>query len=134
MRENFYLEILTADRQFYIGQAEALILTIQDGLYEVLPGHENTAIALEPGVLKYKVNGEWHSAAESGGFAEITGDYVIVLVVTAERPDEIDFRRAEEARERAKERLRGKQSVMEYYNSKAALARAMARLKTRDRH
>lgn len=133
MRENFYLEILTADRQFYIGQAEALVLTIQDGLYEVLPGHENTAIALEPGVLKYKAGGEWHTAAESGGFAEITGDYVIVLVVTAERPEEIDFRRAQEAKERAAERLRGKQSVMEYYNSQAALARAMARLKTRDR-
>ena len=52
-----------------------------------------------------------------------------MLVSSAERPEEIDARRAEAAKERAEEYLRQKQSVQEYYRSKAALARAMARLK-----
>ena len=55
---------------------------------------------------------------------------VLILVDTIERPEEIDRVRAERARERAEERLRQKQSVQEYYRSKAALARAMARLKS----
>jgi len=79
------------------------------------------------------VNGQWQLAAVSGGFAEITPEYAVVLISSAEHPEEIDINRAEAARERAEERLRHKQSVVEYYNSKAALARAMARLKTRGR-
>ena len=52
-----------------------------------------------------------------------------VLVDTAEHPDEIDVRRAKEAKERAKEQLRQEQSIREYHMSKASLARAMSRLR-----
>lgn len=133
MEKTFYLEIISVDRQFYIGQAEGLILPILDGQYGVLAGHEPTVTAIEPGELKYKVNGQWKPAAVSGGFAEITPEYAVVLISSVEHPEEIDIKRAEAARERAEERLRHEQSVVEYYNSKASLARAMARLKTRGR-
>lgn len=48
---------------------------------------------------------------------------------TCESPEDIDVRRAKEAKERAEEQLRQKQSIQEYYRSKASLARAMERLK-----
>jgi len=131
MAETFYLEIITPDRQFYIGPAESLVMPIQDGQYGVLPGHEPTVTAMTPGELRFQVNGEWQKAVVSSGFAEITPEYVILLASSAEHPDEIDIKRAQEARERAAERLRHRQSVQEYYNSKAALARATARLKAR---
>ena len=54
---------------------------------------------------------------------------VSILVDTAEHPEEIDVRRAREAKERAREQLRQKQSIQEYYMSKASLARAMSRLR-----
>lgn len=96
---------------------------------------ERTATALvtaiEPGELRYKTNGKWEPAAVGAGFAEVKPDYVILLVGFAEHPEEIDRKRAEAAKKRAEERLRQKQSIHEYYHSKAALARAMARLKTR---
>ena len=57
-------------------------------------------------------------------------DYAILLVAAAERPEEIDLKRAEAARQRAEERLRQKESLQEYHSSQAALARALARLKT----
>ena len=129
MAETFYLEIITPDRQFYIGPAQSMILPIQDGQYGVLPGHEASVTAITPGDLRFQVDGEWRTAVVSSGFAEITPDYTIVLASAAERPEEIDLIRAREAQERAAERLRHKQSLQEYYNSKAALARAMARLK-----
>lgn len=125
----FSLEIVTPDRQFFTGQAEALILPILDGAYGVEPGHEPVVTAIEPGELRYKTGGQWHVASVSSGFAEIMPDYAILLVAAAERPEEIDQRRAEAARERAEERLRQKGSIQEYHSSKAALARAMARLK-----
>lgn len=134
MADTFYLEIITPDRQFYIGPAQSMILPIQDGQYGVLPGHEATVTAITPGELRFQVDGEWHAAVVSSGFAEITPDYTIVLASAAERPEEIDLIRAREAKERAAERLRHKQSLQEYYNSKAALARAMARLKAGGKH
>ena len=67
------------------------------------------------------------------GFAEITSEYVVVLVATAEKPEEIDEARARRAKERAEERLRQHESRREYFRSKAALARANARLHGRNR-
>lgn len=126
----FLLEIVTPDRQFFTGQVEGLVLPILDGEYGVEPGHEPVVTALAPGSLRYRLGGAWHAAAVSSGFAEIMPDYTIILVSAAERPGEIDLKRAQAARERAEERLRQKESLQEYYSSKAALARAMARLKT----
>lgn len=130
MASTFYLEIITPERQFYIGPAESLILPALDGQLGVEAGHEPTVTAMEPGELRYKVGGQWQVAVVGQGFAEIKPDYVILLAATAERLDEIDRKRAEAARHRAEERLRQKQSIQEYHHSKAALARAMARLKS----
>ena len=88
--------------------------------------------AIEPGELKFQTDGQWQIAAVGSGFAEIMPEYAILLVSFAEHPEEIDAKRAEAAKRRAEERLRQKQSIQEYYHSKAALARAMARLKTRN--
>ena len=52
-----------------------------------------------------------------------------VLVDTCETEEELDARRAEEALERAKERLRQQQSQREYHMTQAAMARALSRLK-----
>lgn len=68
------------------------------------------------------MDGKWEPAAVGAGFVEIKPDYVILLVGFAEHPEEIDRKRAEAAGSRAEERLRQKQSIHEYYHSKAALA------------
>ena len=127
----FHLEVITPDRQFFIGEAQALVLPAIDGQLGVYAGHEPTVTALEPGELRFQAEGKWTVAVVSQGLAEIMPDRGMILAASAEHPDEIDLKRAEAARERAEERLRQKQSKQEYYHSKAALARAMARLKTR---
>jgi len=58
----------------------------------------------------------------------------IILADTCELPEEIDIKRAEEARERAEEMLRQKQSIQEYYMTQAALNRAINRLKVSQKH
>ena len=50
----FYLEIITPERQFYIGPAEALILPAVDGEMGIYPGHEPVVTVIEPGELRYK--------------------------------------------------------------------------------
>ena len=124
MENTFYLEIITPDRQFYTGPADGLVMPALDGEYGVQPGHEPVVTALRPGTVRFHAEGVRHEVVVSDGFAEIMPDYVILLVSSAERPEEIDRKRAERARERAEERLRQKQSIREYHLSKAALARA----------
>ena len=131
MDKTFYLEIITPEKQFYVGPASSLVMPALDGEYGVQPGHEPIVTAIEPGLVRFQADGAWTEVVVSDGFAEVMPDYVILLVSSAERPEEIDRARAERAKERAEERLRQKQSVREYHLSKAALARAMARLRVR---
>ena len=131
MDKTFYLEIITPEKQFYVGPASSLVIPALDGEYGVQPGHEPIVTAIEPGLVRFQADGAWNEVVVSDGLAEVMPDYVILLVSSAERPEEIDRARAERAKERAEERLRQKQSVREYHLSKAALARAMARLRVR---
>lgn len=128
---DFHVKIISSNRTFYEGVCHCLILPAVDGEMGIYPGHEPVVTVIEPGELRYKAEGQWEPAAVGSGFAEIKPDYVILLVSSAEHPEEIDRKRAEAAKARAEECLRQKQSIHEYYHSKAALARAMARLKTR---
>ncbi|HOR21555.1 MAG TPA: ATP synthase F1 subunit epsilon, partial [Ruminococcus sp.] len=111
-----------------------LVITAIDGLIGIMAGHEPLVTALPTGELKYMVNGKWQYAAISEGFIEVMPDHAIILADTCELPEEIDVKRAEEARARAEERLRQKQSIKEYYQTQAALNRAMNRLKLSQKH
>lgn len=129
MANTFYLEILASDHKFYAGESEELVFPAIDGLYGVLPGHEAMVTAVEAGELKFRVNGTWRYVAISDGFIQILPKKVVLLVDTAELPEEIDIKRAREAKLRAEEKLRQKQSLLEYYQTQASLNRAMNRLK-----
>lgn len=134
MAKTFHLEIIASDRKFFVGEAQMLVFQSVDGEHGILPGHEAMVTCLTAGELRFFVDGKWHYAAVSNGFAEIMPDYVDVLADSVELPEEIDIRRAEEAKQRAEERLRQKQSIHEYYHTQAALNRAMNRLKVTKRH
>ncbi len=133
-KKTFRLELLASDRPFYVGECEHLIFPTHDGLMGVLPEHATVVTIVEPGEIKYKVDGEWRYCAISEGFAEVRKDLVLILGDAIELPHEIDVKRAEEAAERARERMHQKQGVMQYYHTQAALNRAMNRLKISKRH
>ena len=71
--------------------------------------------------------------AISGGFLEVRPDRIIVLADTAERDDEIDLSRAEEAKLRAEERLKERVTTIDASRAEAALQRSLARLKVGQR-
>ncbi len=129
MADKFKLDIIASDRHFYNGQAEMLVLPGIDGEYGVMSGHEAMVTAIVPGEVDITVDGEEKTVAVSEGFAEIKPESVVLIVDSAEWPEEIDVKRAERAKERAEEKLRQHQSKLEYYHSRAALSRAMNRLK-----
>lgn len=126
----FSLKVIASDKVFFDGRAEVLIIPATDGEKAILGHHENMAIAVSIGALKFKTeDGNWTEAVSGQGFAQVMNNRVTVLVDTIELPEDIDAKRAEDALERAKEQLRQKQSYQEFHHTQASLARAMTRLK-----
>ncbi|WP_455715191.1 ATP synthase F1 subunit epsilon [Anaerosporobacter sp.] len=135
MEHTFYLKILSANRVFFSGKCQSLIIPEYDGQKEILAHHEDMVIAVSEGEMRFKPENskEWQHAVVGTGFVQIANNRVLLLVETAERPEEIDIARAREAKERAEEQLRQKQSIQEYYQSSSSLARAMSRLKVAEK-
>ena len=126
----FSLQIISSNRTFYHGKAEIVILPSVDGQLAIMAHHEEMAVAVETGEIKFRLeDGSWITGVVSKGLAEVANNRVNIYVYSCEKPEEIDIRRAEEARDMAEEQLRQKRSIVEYQASQAALARAMARLK-----
>lgn len=125
----FTLEIVATDTDFYQGPCEMLTVTAVDGEKGILQGHEPMVMALAAGELRYTVDGKQHIAAVGDGFAEITGDKVVIISDFAEKPEDIDAKRAERDKIRAEERLKANESAMEYARAQAELSHAIARLK-----
>ena len=117
----FMLNITASSGEFYQGDCEDLVLPTGDGVYGVQAGHNPVLVAIHMGILHFEVNGESQDILVGDGIAEVTPAYVMVLVDSAENPEDIDKNRAEE-------RLQHQQSMHEYYQSKIALDRAMQRL------
>ena len=129
--KTFWLKVIASDRVAYNGRCQKVIVPAADGgQMGILADHENMVIAIEVGEAKMQMeDGTWETLAVGTGFLEVVNNRVTMLVQTAEKPEEIDARRAEERREVMEEKLRQKQSTQEYYHTKASLARAMNRLK-----
>ncbi len=125
----FTLEIVATDADFYQGPCEMLTVTATDGEKGILQGHEPMVMALAAGELRYTVDGKQHIAAVGDGFAEITGDKVVIISDFAEKPEDIDAKRAERDRIRAEERLKANESAVEYARAQAELSHAVAQLK-----
>ena len=134
MAKTFQLEIIATDRIFFRGECEHLVITAIDGLLGIMAGHEPLVTVLPTGELKYMVDGVWKYAAISEGFIQVMPDKAVILADSCELPEEIDIKRAEEARQRAEELMKQKQSIVEYYQTQAALNRAMYRLKVSQKH
>ena len=128
MSKLFNLTILTPEREFFDGDVEAVSADAPDGSVMVLADHAPFIMPVSIGNIAIKKDDIWESSVNSEGFMEVRRDGVMIFVQSCEHPEEIDARRAEEARKRAIEDMRQKQSMTEYKQSKIALARAMARL------
>src|SRR5262245_21933863 len=131
-------ELATPARLLISAEVEEVVAPGTEGYFGVLPGHAPFLTTLGSGEVCYKTGGNERCLAVSGGFAEVTGERVIILAETAELPQEIDRARAERARQRAEQRLAGRsphgtQENIDYARAAAALARALARLQAASR-
>jgi F-type H+-transporting ATPase subunit epsilon len=124
------VEIVTVEKIVLQEQGiDEVIAPGVEGQLAVLPQHAAFMTMLAPGELILKKGGEEIPFAVGGGFFEVLNDRVIVLADSAERADDIDTARAEEARERAQLALERRESIEDLAGVQASLQRALIRLR-----
>ena len=127
------LDIVTAERLVYSEEVDTIIAPGIEGQLGILPHHTPLMTILQAGEMMVRKGGEEFFLAISGGFLEVRPDRVIVLADTAERDEEIDLARAEEAKRRAEERLSEHVPETDVGRAEAALRRSLARLRVAEK-
>lgn len=128
------VDIVTAERVVYSQEGvERIIVPGVEGELTALPRHAPLLTMIQPGVLRIIRGEEEVEMAITGGFLEVRRNRVTILADAAERVEEIDVMRAEEARRRAQQRLERREAQIDLARAHAALQRALIRLKVAER-
>ena len=132
--DSLRLDIVTAEQSIFSDDVEMVIAPGVEGQLGILPHHAPLMTTLQPGELLVRKGDTEEVLVISGGFLEVRPDRVIVLADAAERAEEIDVARAEEAKRRAEERLKKRHVTdIDEARAEAALRRALARLALAER-
>ena len=135
---SFQLKIYEASSVFFSGAVEFLAVPTAEGEFGVMAGHESAVVAIKEGLLKYRKDEDpedsMRYAAVSAGIMRVEASEVLVLVESAEDPDEIDENRAKESEKAAKDLIKLRQGRLEEQLAEAKLRRALNRLDVKKKY
>lgn len=137
MTENkIKFKIVTPEKTVYEDSVDQLTLPTQEGEITVMANHIPLIAVLQAGELVAKKGGEEIAMAVSGGMVEVRRNEITILADTAERAEEIDIARAEEAKQKA-EKLKDEKIRMdetEFATAAAIFEKNLARIKVARKH
>jgi F-type H+-transporting ATPase subunit epsilon len=128
MAETLHLQIITPDKLLVREEADQVQIPGKSGYLGILPGHAPLITELMIGEISFSAGGNTQYFAVSWGFAEVLPHKVTILADTAERAEDINVTRAQEAKARAEELLRNPTPDLDYAATNHALRRAEVRL------
>lgn len=130
MSENkLHLKITTHEKVVFDEDVDEIYSKGTQGEFGILPGHIPFMSALDIGVTKIVKDGKAERFTTMGGVFQLTGNQALILTQAAEKAEEIDVERAEQAKKRAEERLESNTGDVDTERAEIALARSIARLK-----
>ena len=137
MAKAFTLELITPEGLKYSGEIYQAVLPTQNGEIGILAGHEHLLTILKPGVMELYQNADLAKTAieyiaTAGGFVEVDGKRVRILADTAERAEEIDEFKAQEALKKAKQLQSQSKDKASLSEAVSIIERESARLKVAD--
>lgn len=128
MANTLELEIVTPEKIVVKDVADEVQIPGKSGYLGVLPGHAPLITELGVGEITYRNSSGTKHLAVAWGFAEVLPEKVTILAETAERADEIDANRAQQAKQQAEQLLKAGGPNLDYASAEAALQRAETRL------
>ncbi len=128
--QTLHIDIVSADRALYSGEASLVVVPLAEGEAGILPGHSPLFGKLKAGALRVtNAEGVEEGFYVSGGFVEVQPGQVTVLADSSERAADLDEARAAEAVRQAQEALEDRKAEIDYAHAQAELAEAIARLR-----
>ena len=128
----FRLEIVSAERNLFSGEASFVVVPGVDGELGIFPNHTPLLTKIKPGTLKFQAKDESEETLffVAGGFLEVQPTVVTVLADTVVRGEEIDQARAEEAKRSRRGNFKGSRRQNSFTATQAELSYAVAELRT----
>ena len=111
--KTIHLDIVTPEGSTFSGEVNSVVLPAWEGQLGVLPGREPLVAAMQPGQLRYSIDGKDTYVAIGGGFAQIDPKKVVILAETAELAGQIDEARAKARLDQKQQDQKGKAIVDE---------------------
>ena len=128
------LEVVTPDHRLLSQEVDYVSAPGSEGDFGVLPGHCHFLTTLRIGELQYRIGEKTEFMSVLWGFAEVTPKKVTILAEVAEKAEDIDVGRAEEAVRKAQERLERGGLPSEVKEAQISLEKARLRQKIAGRH
>jgi F-type H+-transporting ATPase subunit epsilon len=133
MAETFQLEIVTPEKMVVKDVVEEMQIPGKNGYLGILPGHAPLITELAVGEISYRKGGQTYYLSVAWGFAEVLQDKVTILAETAEKPQEINVKRAQESKQKAEEALKTGKTEDDFTRAEDALKRAETRLEVAEK-
>jgi len=127
------LEIVTPEKKVYSKEASMVIAKGSEGELGILPNHIPFVTTLRIAPIRVKIGNDEEVIAVNGGIMEVRKDKIVILAESAELPGDIDVERAKASKERAERRLQAKLEDIDFRRAEMALQRAINRLDVHDR-
>ena len=122
------VSVVTPDGLVLEENYEMVSCRAENGELGILPGHIPLVAPLAINEVRLKRDNIENYVAVNGGFLEVRPDKVTILAQSAEKAEDIDVQRAEDARERAMKLIESNQDDVDIKRAKLALNRAMNRI------
>ena len=131
MAMTMHVNIVSAEQEIFSGTAEQVIAPAKMGEVGIFPRHTQLLTQLKAGEVRVvREGGEEEFYFVSGGMLEVQPHVVTILADTALRARDLDEAKSMEAKSRAEQALKDRDSDMDYATAEAELAEAIAQLQT----
>lgn len=131
--KTFRLKIVTPKGIYKEADIEILNIRTTAGQTGILAGHLPLASGIQVSELNYVENGQRYKYAISGGFVYVNETETTVIANAIESQEEIDLKRAEEAKQRAEQRLNSKNPDIDLIRAEIALRKAINRISVKNK-
>lgn len=130
----FKLKIITPNGLYLKEDIDSLNIKAVDGYLTILPSHFPLITMLDIAPMHIKIDNTEKVYAIAGGVLNVRKRETIILTNAIESPEEIDRERAENAKNRAEQRLKNKNNKdIDILRAESALKRAITRLSILDK-
>jgi F-type H+-transporting ATPase subunit epsilon len=131
---NLLLEIITPEKVVLKDEVDEIIVPTVTGEIAILPNHAELLTKINPGELIIRKNGKDQSFAILGGFLEVINNRISILADYAIRADDIEIAKVQEAQERAKQKMKQKDTEQDFRVAEAELRKSLLQLKVARKH